>query len=176
MPRPTQAPAQTVFEEVTNGYEPKSVEQRALSAFGQNALVLSQTPVDEIFAVDDVETLEVFDGLEPLPFQLRNIIFITQTAQNALVARLGPCVNLPEIGAQHVADAHVAAHLVGIGRTDAFARGADLGAALGRFVSRIENAVRRQDQVGFLRNASCLVRSWPLAAERLGLLAEGRRQ
>ena len=89
------------------------------------------------------------------------------------MARLGPCINLPEIGAQHVADAHaVAAHLVGIGRTDAFARGADLGAALGRFVSRIENAVRRQDQVGFLRNAELFGQVVAAGCERLGLLAE----
>ena len=65
-----------------------------------------------------------------------------------------------------------AAHLVGIGRTDALARGADLGAALGRFVSRIENAVRRQDQVGFLRNAELFGQVVAAGCERLGLLAE----
>ena len=77
------------------------------------------------------------------------------------------------VSAQQVADAHaVAAHLVGIGRTDAFARGADLGAALGRFVSRIENAVGRQDQVGFLRNAELFGQVVAAGCERLGLLAE----
>ena len=42
------------------------------------------------------------------------------------------------------------ADLVGVGRADTLARGADLAAPLSRFVCRIQNAVRRQDQVCLL--------------------------
>ena len=89
------------------------------------------------------------------------------------MAGLGLRVDLPEIGAQQVADAHaVATYLVRIGRTDALARRADPRAALRGFVGRIEHPVRGQDQMGLLRDGQLPRQVVPAGCERLGLLAE----
>ena len=149
------------------------VEQRPLRAFGQDALVRGEALVDEILAVDDVETTQVLDRREPLLFQLGDVVLAGQAAQDLLVASLGAGVYLFEIGAQHIAHAHaVAADLVGIGRADALAGGADPGAALGRLVRSIEDAVRGQDQVGLLRNAELLGEVVAAGRERFGLFTE----
>ena len=90
---------------------------------------------------------------KPLLFQLGDVVLVGQAAQDLLVASLGAGVYLFEIGAQHIAHAHaVAADLVGIGRADALAGGADPGAALGRLVRSVEDAVR-----GSTRNDKKLV-------------------
>ena len=152
------------------------VQKRSLRAFGQNGLVLREAVVDEIFAVDDVEAAKVFDRLEPLLLQLGNVVLIVETLQNLLVARLGRSVDAFEIGTQQIPYAHaVAAYLVGIGGTDALARRADLGAALGRLVRGVEHAVRGQDQVGLLRNAELFGQVMAAGSQRFGLLAEKHR-
>ena len=86
------------------------------------------------------------------------------------MARLGTGVNLAEVGAQQVAHAHaVAAHLVRIGGADALARGTDFRAALGSLVSRVENPVRRQNQVCLLRDAELPRQVVAAAGQLLGL-------
>ena len=78
-----------------------------------------------------------------------------------------------EIGAQQVAHAHaVAADLVRIGGADALSRGTDFGASLRGFVGGIEDAVRRQDQVGLLRDAELLGEVVAAPGEFFGLGAE----
>ena len=149
------------------------VEQRALCTFGQDRLVLREAVVDEIFAVDDVEAAEVLHRLEPLLLQFGDVILVTEAFQNLLVARLGRSVDAFEIGTQQIPDAHaVAAHLVGIGGTDALARRADLGATLRRLVRSVEHAVGGQDQVGFLRDAKLFGQIVAAGSQRFGLLAE----
>lgn len=89
------------------------------------------------------------------------------------MTRLGCGIDRLEVGAEQVAHAHaVAAHLVGVGGADALARGADLGTALGGLVGCVEDAVRRQDQVGLLRDAELAGQVVAAGCERLGLLAE----
>ena len=89
------------------------------------------------------------------------------------MARLGRSVDAFEIGTQQIPYAHaVAAYLVGIGGTDALARRADLGAALGRLVRGVEHAVRGQNQVGLLRNAELLGEVVAAGRERFGLFTE----
>ncbi len=120
-----------------------------------------------------MEAAEVFHRLEPLLLQFGDVVLVIEAFQNFLVTCLGRSVDPLEIGAQQIADTHaVAAHLVRIGRADALARGADLGAALGRLVGRVEDAVRRQDQVGFLRNAELAGQVVAAGRQRLGLLTE----
>ena len=149
------------------------VEQRALGALGQDGLVLRQAVVDEVFAVDDLEAAEVFHGVEPLCLELRDVVLVVQTAENALVTGLGGGVDLLEIGAQQIAHTHaVAADLVGVGRADALARRTDLGAALGGLVGGIEDPVRREDQMGFFRNAELLGDVVAALGELFGLGAE----
>ena len=92
------------------------------------------------------------------------------------MARLGRSVDAFEIGTQQIPYAHaVAAYLVGIGGTDALARRADLGAALGRLVRGVEHAVRGQNQVGLLRNAELFGQVMAAGSQRFGLLAEKHR-
>ena len=120
-----------------------------------------------------MEAAEVFHSLEPLLLQLGDVILIVETFEYLLVTRLGSGIDPLEIGAQQVADTHaVAAHLVRIGRADALARGADLGTALGGLVSRVEDAVRGQDQVGFLRNAELAGQVVAAGGQRFGLVTE----
>ena len=149
------------------------VEQGALRPLGQDALTLGKSAVDEILAVDEAEALEELDGLEPLAFEPGEVIRIIETAENALVTGLGAAVNLPEIGTEQIADAHAAAaDLVGIGRTDALARGADFGAALGGLVSGVEQTVGRQNQMGLLGDAELAREVVTALGQLLGLGAE----
>ncbi len=149
------------------------VEQRALGTFGQHAAVLGQRVVDLVLAVDQTELLEVFGRLEPAGLQFGEVARIVEAPQDGFVARLRTVVDRAEIGVQQVAHADArAADLVGVGRTDALARGADLRAALRRLVGRVEGAVGRQDQVGLFRDAELRTQVVAAGREPLGLLAE----
>ena len=130
------------------------VEQRPLRALGEHAFAGDERIVDEILAVDQPETPEVIDGLEPLTLQVGDVVGITEPLQNLLVAGLGAGIDRLEIGAQQIAHAHaVAADLVGVGGTDALAGGADPVAALGSLVSGIEDSMRGKNEVRLLGDA-----------------------
>ena len=146
-----------------------------MCAFGQNGLVFGEEAVDFVLAVDDAELFEVFDPLEPLPFQFVDIVVVTQRFENVLVTRLGHFVNLLEVE-EDVAHTHaVAADLVRIGRADALARGADFRTALRRFERSVQHAVRGQDQVRLFRDVEPLRQVVAAAGQCLGLLLEEDR-
>ena len=175
--RHAQTGADARTDRVRGGYEgiraEIDVEQRTLRTLREDRLAVGQAAVHEILAVHDAEALEVLDGLEPLGLELRDVVAVIQAAEDLLVARLGLRVDRPEVGIEQVAHAHaVAADLVRIGRADTLARGADLGAALGGLVGRVEHAVRRKDQMGLLRYDELPGQIMAAGRQRLGLLAE----
>ena len=107
--------------------------------------------VNVVLAVDKFVLLKIFNSVEPFGFSLGNVgSFAGDCLQKLDVALLGGSIAVVEVE-QSVADSQtVAAGLVGVCRTDAFAGGANLGIAFEFLVSGIEQPVGGHNQMGFL--------------------------
>ena len=151
------------------------VEHRALCPLTEDRLAFVQETVDFVFAVHQLELLQVFDAFEPGLFGLGQVVFVVQALENLLVAGLGGGILLVEV-VQQVAHAQtVAAHLVGIGRTDALARCTHFGIALGGLVGSVEQTVGGHDEMGLLRDVKALLQVVARCFERFGLSLEESR-
>lgn len=151
------------------------VEHRALCTLAEDGLAFVQEAVDFVFAVHQLELLQVFDAFEPGLFGLSQVVFEVQALEYLLVAGFGGGILLVEV-VQQVAHAQtVATHLVGIGRTDALACRPHFGIALGSLISGVEQTVGRHDEMSLLRNVKALLQVVTRGFERFGLsLEEGR--
>ena len=78
--------------------------------------------------------------------------------------------------AEHVAQTQtVARNLVGVGRADALARGADFAGAFGCLVGSVEQAMGGGDEIDFLRNAEDVAQGDAALLKLLGFLTEQHR-
>ena len=131
--------------------------------------------VQHMFAVDEVELLQVFQGSKPLRLQLGDVIRVVQRLQDRFVASLGSSILLFEVVQQVAHTQTVTADLVRIGRADALAGRTDFALALGSFVSRIQDPVCRQDQVSLFGNIQLFRQIVSTGSQCLGLLLEQER-
>jgi len=106
-----------------------------------------------MLAVDQPETLEILDSLEPLLLVVGQVDRIVVLAEQSEVFFLQPPVSFSEFRRYDISYSQsVASRLVHIGGTDALERRSDFGLSLGRFRRRVDRAVRGQDQMRFLRD------------------------
>ena len=71
MPRPVQAPAATVFDEVTKGYVPKSMSSIVPWApSARTRLPFPETHVNMVVGINRLELPEELDGVKPFLLKL----------------------------------------------------------------------------------------------------------
>ena len=124
-----------------------------MRAFGEDRFTLLEQRVHHVFAVDEAETLEVFDPGKPLFFVVADVVREIVLFEQFDVFLLEAPVTFLEFARDDVPDAQaVAARFIHIGRADAFERRTDFRLAFRGFRRRIDDAVSRQDQVRFFRD------------------------
>ena len=160
------------------------VKHHGLRALGQHLLVLAEALVDEVLAVDETETLQRGQALEPhllvlaerhaVDAELLNIEAHGVGHHQVLTLQLAVALN--EIRGHDVAHADArAGNLVGVGGTDALQRRTNLAVALGLLVGGVHHAVARQNEVGLLADEEVLHSVDTLLGQRLDLLTENAR-
>ena len=149
------------------------VKHRTLRTFAEDGLAFVQQAVHLMLAVHQVELLQVFNAFQPGLFHSLQVIrAIVQALQYLDVTGFSSLILGLKI-VQNVTHAQaVTAHLVGIRRADALARGAHLGITLGHLIGRIQQAVRRQDEVRLLRDVQAFLQRMSGCFQRLGLSLE----
>ena len=132
-----------------------------MGTFGQHFLAIVKGLVDEVLAVNKLVLFQVFNALKPQLFVLGEVmavelksLHIEAQACNLLQVNLFQVlVFLAEVGRVDVADAQTTARgLVGVGRADAFKRGADFHLAQSLLVGSIHSTMRREDEMGAVSN------------------------
>ena len=104
-----------------------------------------------MFAVDEAETLEVFDPGKPLFFVVADVVREIVLFEQFDVFLLEAPVTFLEFARDDVPDAQaVAARFIHIGRADAFSCSTYFRITFGSFVSSIKNTMSRQNQMSFL--------------------------
>ncbi len=103
-----------------------------------------------MLAVDNVVALYIFDCIEPLALKLGKFRLLAHCLEHrevTIACRLIFCV---EIVVDIAKTQAVAAHLVGIGGTDALSCGSYFGTALGALVGSVKQSVGGQNQMHLL--------------------------
>ena len=178
IPKPVQAPAQTVLDEVTNGYEPKSnIEHGALCTFAEHFLAVGKEPVHEKFGIDNLKLAEIVDGAEPFLLHFGQSCGIGSGIEGGKALHMGVSVSFIFSfgcgGILHVAETEtIARSLVSIGGTDTFARCADFGITFGFFAGGVEQTVCGKNQMGLARKLEYILKVNARFLKRLGFLAE----
>ncbi len=133
------------------------VEERTLGAFGEHVLALGERAVEFNLGVGEVELAHVVHTFEPFLFLFSDVVVgEVEVAEYLLVTGFQRLVLLFET-IEDVAYAKThAGSLVAISRTDALTRGAHFVLALGSFVSAVEHAVGRKDEVSALADVKTL--------------------
>ena len=130
----------------------RSQRRAVCPAPSHNTLLPSASPVDEEFAVDDIESLDIFDGIHPFAFKLGCVGLFAECGEHVdmTVARFGVA---PLKSESSVSPSRSPLRLIlsVYVSSDAFARSTYLRTALGFFVGSVKQAVGRHDQVHFLR-------------------------
>ena len=128
-----------------------------------------------MFAVHKPELLQVFNTFKPCFFQLCQVIFIIQALQDLFVTCFGRSVFLVKI-MQDVTHTHsVTAYLIRISGADTLTGSSHFSIALCSFVCGIQNTVRRQNEMCFLRNMQAFLQVVAGCFQRLRLCFEQRR-
>ena len=97
--------------------------------------------IDNVFAVNDFKSFQVFDSFEPFGFQFVYVVIVIKRAKNIFVFSFCRGIYFFEIE-EYVAYANtVSTDFIGIGGSDTFSCGPDFGASFRSFISRIENSV-----------------------------------
>ena len=105
-----------------------------------------------MLAVYQRELLQVLNAFHPGLFNFCQVIFIVQTFQNLLMTCFGFSIFLFEV-MQDITYTHtVTANLISISRADTFTRRAYFSITFRSFVSGVQYAVGRQDEMRFLRD------------------------
>ena len=108
-----------------------NIEHGSLSTLAKHRLAFTQEVVDLVFAIDNGELLHVFDALHPLALHVGDVIVgKAQGTQRLLMTSLVSLIFSFEVIEDVTHAQAVAAHLVGIGGTDALTRGANAVLAL----------------------------------------------
>ena len=105
-----------------------------------------------MLAVYQRELLQELNTFHPGLFNLCQVILIIQTFQNLLMTSFGFSIFLFEVMQDITYTQTVTANLIGISRTDTFTRRAYFSITFRSFVSGVQYAVGRQDEMRFLRN------------------------
>ncbi len=142
---------------VAGGYEriraEVHVEHCSLRAFAQHACAFGDACVDIVLAVDDVESMEISDGVEPVFFcffESRGIDVCSERAYRFEMTVAGCRIAVGEVCGESIAYTQaVARNLICICRTYAFSRGAYFSIAFGSLAGSVEQTVRRHDKMGF---------------------------
>ena len=101
--------------------------------------------------IDELELAEVFYTLHPFLLHLRNVVVgVVECAEHLLVSCLVGGIFLFKVFEDIPYPESVARHLVGVGRSDTFTCGTYFILTFSCLVSRIEDAMSRHDEVGFL--------------------------
>ena len=109
-----------------------------------------QKIIDFVFTVHQMELFQVFDTLQPLFFQFGYIIFIIQTFQDLFVTCLCLSIHFFKIMKDITYTYTVTTHFISISRTYTFSGSSHFGISFSSFISSIQNAVSRQNQMSFL--------------------------
>ena len=148
------------------------IQHCALCPLRQNGFPFVQQVVDDMFAVNELETLQVFQRFKPFLFQIRDIIGVSQTFQYDFMFSLGNGVFFIKTRQQIPYTQAVAAHFVRVSGTYTLAGGAHFRIAFGSLVSGIQDAVGRHNQVGFFRDIQLPGQIMPACRQGFGFLAE----
>ena len=128
------------------------VEHRTLSTLAEDGLAFVQKAVDFVFAIHQLELLQVFNAFEPSLFSLSQVVFKVQALENLFVAGLGGGILLVEVVQEVAYTQAVATYLISIGRANSLACGTHFGITLSGLISSIEQTVSRHNKVSLLRN------------------------
>jgi len=125
-----------------------------------------------MFAVYQIELLEVFDAFHPSLFHFRKIILIVQTLQNLFMTSFGGSIFLIKIIENITYTDSVTAYLICISRTDSLSGSTHFRIPFGGFVSSIQNTVCRQDKMCFFRNMQPVFQVMPRCFQSFGFRFE----
>ena len=124
-----------------------------MGPFGQDGFAFVDEAVDFVFAFDDRIVFEEFDSGEPLFFIRCDIVVEIVGFELFDVFGFEAFVAFEEVVGEDIADPQaISSGFIHIGRADAFEGRTDFAGTFGGFRGGIDDAVGRQDQVGFFRD------------------------
>lgn len=109
-----------------------------------------------MLTVYKMELFQIFDTFHPCFFQFCEVIFVVQTLQYLFVTSFRRTVFLFEIMKDITYTNTVTANFIRISRANAFTGCSYFRISLGCFVSSVQYAVCRKDEMSFLRNVQTL--------------------
>ena len=133
-----------------------NIKHRSLSTFAKNALAVFQIIVNLMLTVYKMELFQIFDTFHPCFFQFCEVIFVVQTFQDLFVTSFRRTVFLFEVMKDITYTNTVTANFIRISRANAFTGCSYFRISLGCFVSSVQYAVCRKDEMSFLRNVQTL--------------------
>ena len=122
-----------------------------------------------------MELFQVFDTLQPLFFQFGYIIFIIQTFQDLFVTCLCLSIHFFKIMKDITYTYTVTTHFISISRTYTFSGSSHFGISFSSFISSIQNAVSRQNQMSFLWNVQTFFQGVSASLQSFSLSLEQSR-
>ena len=118
----------------------------------------------------------IFEGFEPFCLCLRNVGSGAGEFGKATDMTVASGLVFGKVAAYNVAETHaLTRHFVGVCRANAFTCGADFRIALGFFEGGVEQTVRGEDKVNFLRYFQYLLDVDARSLERAGFFFEKHR-
>ena len=125
-----------------------------------------------MLTVYKMELFQIFDTFHPCFFQFCEVIFVVQTFQDLFVTSFRRTVFLFEVMKDITYTNTVTANFIRISRANAFTGCSYFRISLGCFVSGVQYAVCRKDEMSFLRNMQTLFQWVSRCFECLGFRFE----